>query len=103
MWWQSEQPTDDIKRYVERQVQNNQVDVILSHTCPRKYEPLEALISSIDEKMVDKSTEDWLDTIEEMTEYKAWYCGHWHIEKDIDRIHFLYKSLRTESNSSPME
>ena len=99
-WWASEQPTDDIKKYVERQVQDNHVDVILSHTCPRKYEPLEAFISSIDQKMVDKSTEDWLDTIEEMADYKAWYCGHWHINKDIDKMHFLFETWKMEYNDN---
>ena len=24
--------------------------------------------------------------------YKAWYCGHWHINKRIDRMHFLMES-----------
>ena len=27
--------------------------------------------------------------IEEMLNYKAWYLGHWHINKRIDRLHFL--------------
>ena len=30
-----------------------------------------------------------LDTIEEMLDYKAWYLGHWHINKRIDKLHFL--------------
>jgi len=29
---------------------------------------------------VDKSTEIWLDEIEEQLDYKKWYCGHYHIE-----------------------
>ena len=34
-------------------------------------------------------TEHWLATIEEMLDYKAWYLGHWHINKKIDKLHFL--------------
>ena len=41
---------------------------------------------------VDNSTEQWLNTIEKRLEYKAWYCGHWHINKRIDRMHFLMES-----------
>ena len=96
-WWKTEQPTEEIKRFVEKQLQENEIDIILSHTCPRKYEPIEALLAFIDQSTVDKSTEDWLDSIEEKTGYEAWYCGHWHIEKDIDKMHFLFKTWRVIS------
>ncbi len=97
-WWEDEQPSEEIKRYVERQIKEKEFDVIISHTCPLKYEPIEAFIPGIDRRKVDTSTEEWLDSIEESTEYKAWYCGHWHINKRIDRMHFLYEGV--ESNGS---
>ena len=31
--------------------------------------------------------------IEEKLNYTAWYCGHWHIDKKIDRMHFLFNSF----------
>lgn len=95
-WWESEQPTEEIKKFVEKQLQVNEIDIILSHTCPRKYKPIEAFLPFIDQSTVDTSTEDWLDSIEEKVNYQAWYCGHWHIEKDIDKIHFLFKSWKIE-------
>lgn len=95
-WWESEQPTEEIKKFVEKQLQVNEIDIILSHTCPRKYEPIEAFLPFIDQSTVDTSTEDWLDSIEEKVNYQAWYCGHWHIEKDIDKMHFMFKSWRIE-------
>lgn len=91
-WWSSEQPTTAIKEYVEKQLKEYEIDIILSHTCPKKYIPLEAFLPQIDQSTVDNSTEEWLDQIESSINYKAWYCGHWHIEKDIDKIHFLYKT-----------
>ena len=93
-WWSSEQPNDEVKKYVEKQIIENQVDIVLSHTCPRKFEPLEAFLSGVDQATVDKSTEDWLDTIEDNIKYKSWYCGHWHIDKDIDNMHFLFETWR---------
>ena len=27
--------------------------------------------------------------IEDKLSYDAWYCGHWHINKRIDKMHFL--------------
>ena len=93
-WWESEQPTDEIKRRVERSIaENKDIDIVLSHTCPFKYEPREMFLPMIDQNTVDTSTEEWLDTIEESLDYKTWYCGHWHTDKKIDRMIFLYKSF----------
>lgn len=63
--------------------------MVLTHTCPAKYIPVEAFLSWLDQSTVDQSTEDWLDEIEEHLEYQDWFCGHWHINKRIDKIHFL--------------
>jgi len=96
-WWQDEQPSEEIKEYVERQLATHTVDVILSHTCPYKYEPIEMFLPGIDQSTVDTSTELWLDQIEEKTEYKAWYCGHWHINKRVDKMHFLFHGIETSN------
>ena len=72
-----------------------QVDVVLTHTCPQRYTPVEAFMSCVDQSTVDKSTELWLDAIEERLDYKAWYCGHWHINKRIDKMHFLFEGIET--------
>ena len=94
-WWSDEQPSDEIKRCVEKKLRENQVDIILTHTCPFKYEPVEMFISGIDQSTVDTSTERWLDQIEESAEYKAWFCGHWHVNKRIDKIHFLFHDFES--------
>ena len=46
----------------------------------------ECFLSGIDQSRVDNSTEEWLDTIEDKLEYEAWYLGHWHTDKQIDKI-----------------
>ena len=93
-WWADEQPSEEIKRYVESQIDKvKRVDYVLSHTCPFKYEPREAFLNCIDQSTVDDSTERWLDMIEEKLEYKLWFCGHWHIDKRKDKMHFLFKSF----------
>ena len=95
-WFENEQPDEGIKRYVEKQIAEKTFDVVLSHTCPFKYEPTEVFLPTVDQSTVDSSTEHWLDSIEERIEYRAWFCGHWHIDKRIDRMHFLFRSF--ESN-----
>ena len=89
-WWEDEQPSEEIKRFVEEQLKCYSVDVIFSHTCPFRYEPREMFLPMVDQSTVDDSTERWLDEIEAATDYKAWFCGHWHTDKRIDKIHFLY-------------
>ena len=95
-WWPDEQPSDDIKAYVEKQIRETTFDIVLSHTCPFKYEPVEMFLAGIDQSTVDSSTERWLDTIEESIKYRAWFCGHWHTDKRIDRMHFLYHSFESD-------
>ena len=72
---------------------NWNIDQVLTHTCPLKYIPTEAFMPSIDQKTVDRSTEEWLDTIEDVIEYEAWYLGHWHTDKRIDKMHFLFHGV----------
>lgn len=94
-WFESEQPSDEIKQYVEDQIAKagKKVDIVLSHTCPLKYEPIEAFLPMIDQSTVDKSTEEWLDKIENELDYQKWYCGHYHIEKKIDKLTFMYGNI----------
>ena len=91
-WFPDEQPSEEIKASVEQKLDalNRKVDAVLTHTCPERYIPREAFLSSVDQLTVDNSTEVWLDTIAERLSYKAWYCGHWHINKRIDNMHFLF-------------
>ena len=94
-WWEDEQPSEEIKRFVEEQLKSYSVDIIFSHTCPFRYEPREMFLPMVDQSTVDDSTERWLDEIEASTDYMAWFCGHWHTDKRVDKIHFLYNGWET--------
>ena len=72
---------------------NWNVDIVLTHTCPAKYIPTETFLPMIDQSTVDNSTEHWLDVIEDKLTYQKWYCGHWHIDKKIDKIRFIMDDL----------
>jgi 3-oxoacid CoA-transferase subunit A len=92
-WFQSEQLTKEEKENILNKYKGMHIDVILTHTCPKKYEPTEVFDKNIDQTKVDKSMEEFLDVLEESIEYDEWYCGHYHIEKDIDKIKFMHKSI----------
>ena len=85
----------EIKQQTENQLSaiNWNVDIVLTHTCPQKYVPIEAFLPGLDQSMVDHSTEEWLDKIESRLNYKDWFCGHWHIDKRIDKMHFMMRSV----------
>lgn len=95
LWFADEQPSAEIKAYVEEQISKQEIDIVLSHTCPHKYVPREAFLPMIDQSTVDDSTERWLDKIEEQVDYKAWLCAHWHIKKRIDKLRFLFDDVVT--------
>lgn len=94
-WWSDEQPSEEIKRDVEWKLDELgwKVDVVLSHTTPLKYEPVEMFLKGIDQSKVDKSTEEWLDGIEDKLDYGKWYCGHYHTEKKIDRVEIMFENF----------
>ena len=94
-WWADEQPSPAIKARVEKALDllNWQIDIVLSHTTPLKYEPVEVFFPGIDQSKVDKSTEEWLGSIEDRLEYRKWYCGHYHTEKKIDRLQIMFNDF----------
>jgi len=94
-WFPDEQPSNEIKARVEQKLEELgwQIDTVLTHTCPYGYIPREAFMSCVDQSTVDNRTELWLDTVEKKLNYQVWYCGHWHIEKRIDKMHFLFESV----------
>lgn len=100
-WFESEQPDDYIKTYVETQLDKIdwRVDYVFSHTVPLSYRPTEVFLPNKNEKLVDTSTEEWLDKIEKKLSYERWFAGHYHIDWSMDRIQILFENcieLNTE-------
>lgn len=112
-FWDDEMPNESIKTRVEQQLANegNCIYGMLTHTCPIEYLPTEMFMSTQQNARVkqkhrrpkskklfkpdiDRSTEKWLGKLEKQLDYKVWYCGHYHIDKQIDKICMLYKEIR---------
>ncbi len=91
-WFETEQPSDEIKEYVESQLEkhNWQIDYVLSHTVPVECEPIWAFIPELDQSTVDKSTEKWLQKIAENLEFEGWYAGHYHVECQEGPVRIMY-------------
>lgn len=96
-WFKDEQPNEFIKKHALKNLTENnyKVDYILTHTCPYKYLPIEMFHVGVDQNTVDKSTEKFLDLIENNTNYTKWYCGHFHTDKVVDKINFMFNGFKT--------
>ena len=70
-----------------------QMPVVLTHTCPLRYKPLEALKPDLDQSTVDCTTELWMDAIESRLRYDHWVCGHFHTDKQIDNLQILFQTF----------
>ena len=94
-WFASEQHTNAIKAYVEQQLDSVdwKIDGVLTHTTPKAYEPTSAFLSGIDQSKVDKTTEIWLDTIEQRLTYKHWYAGHFHVDSQEGPVKIMFKRI----------
>lgn len=93
-WFKDEQLTKEEMDKIYNKVKGKHFDIVLTHTCPYKYEPVEVFLSVIDQSKVDKSMEFFLDKIEDTVEYNKWYCGHYHTKKMIDNLEFMFESLK---------
>lgn len=97
-WFADEQPSEEIKTYV-RNVLNfngNDMDVFLTHTCPKYAMPVEDFLPGIDQSTVDNSTEEFLEEVAKTTKWKVWKCGHFHTDKISqvdDKIQFLFNDI----------
>lgn len=95
-WFESEQPSPEIKVYVEQQLNNCNwtVDYVLSHTCPLCLEPTDLFLNFLDQSKVDKTTEEWLGQIYRELRFEQWYFGHFHGNRSYSNAQMLFEEIR---------
>jgi hypothetical protein len=90
-WWAREMPSDDEYDEGIRNLKKagGRVDCILTHTCPGKiaHQLTDRYYSG------EEELQRYLDEIAEMTEFREWYFGHWHVDENIGRFHALYNDV----------
>jgi 3-oxoacid CoA-transferase subunit A len=92
-WYETEQPDDEIKAYVEAQLKKAdwRVDIVLTHAAPIEAEPVWAFLPGTDQSRVNKDTEKWLQYICDNLSFEQWYCGHYHVEWEDGNIRFMFE------------
>lgn len=94
-WWEEETATitemnyglDNLKKH------NFKVDYILAHTSPE----------NIASKLIKRRkmyplydpdpTRKYLEAVCERTDFKKFYCGHWHVNQKIGKYNFLFENI----------
>lgn len=80
-WFPQEQLSVDEMKTIEAGNQGWHYDFVLSHTCPRSWEPTDLFLNSVDQSTVDKTMEDWLEGFKDKIKYNVWLFGHYHDDR----------------------
>lgn len=96
MWFPDEQPSQEIREYVEQTLERAgwRVDYVLSHTCPESRMPVDLFLKGLDQSTVDRSTEIWLEEISRKLAFGRWYFGHFHDNRVTDCFEMLYQGIK---------
>ncbi len=92
-WWQQELPCkEEYENAVHNlEIHDYSVDYILTHTMPR--EMITRFGAYQDEH--DMELTEFLDLIYHEVDFRHWYCGHWHSDKDItDNFTVLWYDIK---------
>lgn len=92
-WFYDEQLYDHEMKDAADMIADSQPEIILSHTCPLKYIPYDSFLSQIDQSTVDQTMEKWMDEIEDQTDYRKWYCGHYHTDRNVDNVRIMFHDI----------
>ena len=95
-WWPDEQPSELTKGLVRFMATRYPIDIMLTHTCPLRFEPKELFLDCIDQSTIDQSTEEFFDNLYEQfpaDQKPMWYFGHFHGDKYTDDYVMLYRDI----------
>jgi len=94
-WFSDEQLTAAEMDVIRQKVRDhgNCEDIILAHTCPYDQRPVECFLPGVDESGVDNTMEHFLQEIADTVSYNAFYCGHWHTEKQDGKLRILFHDV----------
>lgn len=94
MWFRSEELTEEEIDDIRKEL-HGEYDYFLAHTCPRRYEPVDSFLPWVNQDQVSKRMENFLDEVAENHPEAKWYCGHWHIDRALPEIQFMYVDFKT--------
>lgn len=95
-WFENEQLSAKEREEIFDRIKGQEFDFVLTHTCPRAWEPTDLFLPIINQSQVDKSMENWLDDVKIAIKYKIWLFGHFHADRVEKRnVEQYYKKSDT--------
>ena len=102
-YWEDEAPSLELMAKVEDKLaeREHKIHGFLTHTCPISVLPTEMFLSAKEtndeepeyELDINRTAEEWLESLRNKTIFEEWYCGHYHIDKEIETIVMLHKNI----------
>lgn len=91
-WFANEQLSEVEMKKIIDDVSGKKYDFVLTHTAPEQMIPYESLPMRL--TGIDKSMEYFFDKLHGNITYKKWYCGHFHIEKVVGNMEFMFENIK---------
>lgn len=88
-WWKDELPNDKEYENAFKNLEkhNNKIDFIISHCCSDNVQNM------INSNYVHDKLTNFFRIIDETVEFKKWYFGHYHIDKDFGKYRCLFEDV----------
>lgn len=98
-WFPDEQLADWEMENIEKCYNGKTFDIILSHTCPESWEPKDLFLPGLDQSTVDKTMEKWMDKFKDQINWKYWFFGHYHDNREIKPgVRMFYGDIENLNN-----
>lgn len=94
-WWETELPTEEemIVGKANLEKVHYRVDYVITHCAANRVQDMIKTLYGGKKYFSDVLT-DYFEEIEEQLEYKHWFCGHYHINEELDSKHtVLYEKM----------
>lgn len=93
-WFEDEQMSQEEMRETEKLFLDGGCDMVLSHTCPASYQPVDLFLDFIDQSAVDKTMEKWMEACAQKYRWHYWLFGHYHRDRKIaDGVYMIHHMM----------
>lgn len=93
-WFEHEQLSPEAMVAITEQTRGKHYDVILSHTCPKDFQPTDAFLGFIDQTLVDDTMEVWMDKLKDTMFWGLWLLGHYHLDRvELPHVEIFYNEI----------
>lgn len=93
-WFEHEQLSPEAMVAITEQTHGKHYDVILSHTCPKDFQPTDAFLGFIDQTLVDDTMEVWMDKLKDTMFWGLWLLGHYHLDRvELPHVEIFYNEI----------